>query len=51
VLLNDVKIGVVVADLFKVLGVVLTLLAWTNLLITDKVKKQSQNKKIEVIEV
>ena len=51
VLLNDVKTGVVVSDLFKVLGVVLTLLAWTNLLITDKVRKQKADKKVEVIEV
>ncbi len=51
VLLNDVKTGVFVSDLFKLLGVVLTLLAWTNVLITDKVRKQKADKKVEVIEV
>ena len=48
---NDITKGIVVGDLFKVLGVVITLLAWTNLLITDKVRKQKENKKVEVIEV
>ncbi|MFA7298594.1 MAG: hypothetical protein WC010_03025 [Candidatus Absconditabacterales bacterium] len=51
VLLNDVTTYVYIGDIFKVLGVVLTLLAWTNLLITDKVKKQKQDKNIEIIEV
>ena len=51
VLLNDVSTYVYVGDIFKVLWVVLTLLSWTNVLITDKVKKQKQDKKIEVIEV
>lgn len=51
VLLNDVSTHVYVGDIFKVLWVVLTLLAWTNLLITDKVKKQKQDKKVEIIEV
>ena len=51
VLLNDVTTNVYVGDIFKVLWVVLTLLAWTNMLITDKVKKQKQDKNIEIIEV
>jgi len=51
VLLNDIANHVYVADIFKVLWVILTLLAWTNVLITDKVKKQKQNKKVEIIEV
>jgi len=51
VLLNDVTTYVYIGDIFKVLWVVLTLLAWTNLLITDKVKKQKQDKNIEIIEV
>lgn len=51
VLLNDIANHVYVADIFKVLWVVLTLLAWTNVLITDKVKKQKQSKKVEIIEV
>lgn len=51
VLLNDVSTYVYVGDIFKILWVILTLLAWTNVLITDKVKKQKENKKIEIIEV
>ncbi len=51
VLLNDVSTYVYVGDIFKVLWVVLTLLAWTNLLITDKVKKIWSDKKVEIIEV
>ncbi len=51
VLLNDIINTVYVGDIFKVLWVVLTLLAWTNVLITDKVKKQKQDKNIEIIEV
>lgn len=51
VLLNDISTHVYVGDIFKVLWVVLTLLAWTNVLITDKVKKQKQDRKVEIIEV
>ena len=51
VLLNDIINYVYVGDIFKVLWVVLTLLAWTNVLITDKVKKQKQEKNVEIIEV
>ncbi len=51
VLINDVSTHVYIGDLFKVLGVILTLLAWTNVLVTDKVKKIQANKKVEVIEV
>jgi hypothetical protein len=51
VLLNDVANYVYVGDIFKVLWVVLTLLAWTNILITDKIIKKSNQKNIEVIEV
>jgi len=42
---------VYVGDLFKLIGVVLTLLARTNVLVTDKVKKEKADKKIEIIEV
>lgn len=51
VLLNDITHHVYVADIFKVLWVILTLLAWTNVLVTDKIKKQKQNKKVQIIEV
>ena len=51
VLLNDVTTYVYVGDIFKVLWVVLTLLAWSNLLITDKIQKKKQEKNIEIIEV
>lgn len=51
VLLNDIAHHVYVGDIFTFLGVVLTLLAWTNVLITDKVRKVKADKKIEIIEV
>ncbi len=51
VLLNDITTYVYVGDIFKVLWVVLTLLAWSNLLITDKIQKKKQEKNIEIIEV
>ena len=51
VLLNDITKHIYVGDIFTLLGVVLTLLAWTDVLITDKVKKIKADKKIEIIEV
>lgn len=51
ILLNTIETYVYIWDIFKVLGVVLTLLAWTNVLITDKVKQQKQQKNMEIIEV
>ena len=51
VLINDITTHVYVGDLFKVLWVVLTLLAWTNILITDKIKKIKSDKKVEIIEI
>jgi ABC-type sulfate transport system permease component len=51
VLLNDITTKVYVGDIFSLLGVVLTLLARTNVLITDKVRKVKADKKVEIIEV
>jgi hypothetical protein len=51
VLLNEPSKFVHVSDLFKLIGVIITLLAWTNVLITDKVKKKKEDSKIEIIEV
>ena len=51
VLLNDITHYVYVGDIFKVLWVILTLLAWTDILVTDKVIKKKQEKNIEVIEI
>ena len=51
VLLNNITTYVYVWDIFKVLWVVLTLLAWSNLLITDKIQKKKQEKNIEIIEL
>lgn len=51
ILLNDVTTRVYVGDIFKVLWVVLTLLAWTNLLITDKIIKRKNEKNVEIIEI
>lgn len=51
VLLNDVSNHVYIADIFKVVWVILTFLAWTNVLITDKVKKVWIDRKVKIIEV
>lgn len=51
VLINNPADMVYVGDLFKLMWVVLTLLAWTNVLVTDKVRKEKADKKIEIIEV
>lgn len=51
VLINDISTHVYIWDIVKIFGVIITLLAWTNVLITDKVKKQQTNKKVQVIEV
>lgn len=51
VLVNNPTDMVYVSDLFKLIGVVLTLLAWTNVLVTDKVRKEKADKKVEIIEV
>ena len=51
VLINDVSTRVYVGDIFKVVWVVLALLAWTNVLITEKVKKIWTDRKVKVIEV
>lgn len=51
VLLNDVSNHVYIADMFKVVWVILTFLAWTNVLITDKVKKVWIDRKVKIIEV
>jgi len=51
VLLNNATNMVYVSDIFKLIWVVLTLLAWTNVLVTDKVKKAKADSKIEIIEV
>lgn len=51
VLLNNITTYVYVGDIFKVLWVILTLLAWTNLLITDKIIKKTKEKNIEIIEI
>lgn len=51
VLLNDVSTHVYMGDIVKVLWVVLTLLAWTNILITDTILHKKQEKNIQVIEI
>jgi hypothetical protein len=51
VLLNDLTTYVYVGDIFKVVWVILTLLARTNVLITDKVKNKKQQKNVKIIEV
>lgn len=51
VLTNNISNSIFVADIVKLFGVILTLLAWTNILVTDKVKKQHSDNNIEIIEV
>ena len=51
IFINTPEQGVFVGDLLKLLGVLLILLAWTNVLITDKVNNDKKMKKIEIIEV
>ena len=51
IFINVVEQHVYIGDLLKLLGVVLMLLAWTNVLITDKVQKEQKGKKVEIIEV
>ena len=51
VLLNDIQHYVYIGDIFKVLWVILTLLAWSDILITDKILKKKQEKNIEIIEI
>jgi len=51
VLTNNPADMVYVGDLFKLVGVILTLLAWTNVLVTDKVRKEKADEKLEIIEV
>lgn len=51
VLVNDITKNIYIGDLFALLGVILTLLARTNVLITDKIRKQKADKKVNIIEV
>ncbi len=51
VLLNDVSHYVYVGDIFKVIGVILTLLARSNTLITDKIAKKTKERNVEIIEI
>ncbi|MEI7563503.1 MAG: hypothetical protein WCJ39_07915 [bacterium] len=51
IFLNTPERSVYVGDLMKLFGVLLILLAWTNVLITDKVNKDKKMKKVEIIEV
>lgn len=51
VLVNNSQNLIYIWDLVKVVWVVLTLLAWTNVLVSDKVKKQKEESKIEIIEI
>ena len=51
IFLNVPEQHVYVGDLLKLIGVLLILLAWTNVLITDKVNRDKKMKKVEIIEV
>lgn len=51
IFLNVPEQHIYVWDLLKLFGVLLMLLAWTNVLITDKVNNDKKMKKVEIIEV
>ncbi|MDR0282251.1 MAG: hypothetical protein LBI53_02780 [Candidatus Peribacteria bacterium] len=51
ILANDGTEGIIIGDLFSVLGVATLLLFPTNVLTTDKVKKKSSEKNQVIIEV
>lgn len=51
ILANDGASGIYIWDLFSVLGVVTLILFPTNILTTDKVKKQKKSKNEVIIEV
>jgi hypothetical protein len=51
VLVNDINKQIYLSDITKVLWVFITLLAFTNFFVTNKVKKQQQESKIEIIEI
>lgn len=51
VLVNNPEAMVYVADIFKLVWVILTLLAWTNILVTNKVQDKAKKNNIEIIEV
>lgn len=51
VLINNIEKWVYIGDIVSVLWVILTLLSWTNLLISQKILKKKADSKVEVIEV
>ncbi len=51
VLINNIDKQIYLADIIKVVWVVITLLAFSNFFITSKLQKQHQDKKVKVIEV
>lgn len=51
VLVNDMVKQIYIGDLSKLIWVIITLLAFTNFFVTNKVKKQHQDSKIEIIEI
>lgn len=51
VLINNTSQGVYIADLIKIVAVVLIVLSPTNILHTDKVMKKDKAKWVEIIEV
>jgi len=51
VLVNDINKQIYVGDIVKLLWVIITLLAFTNFFVTNKVKKQHEESKVEIIEI
>jgi cytosine/uracil/thiamine/allantoin permease len=51
VLINNPENYIYIADITKILGSVLIVLAWTNFFVSKKAKKQKEDSGIEIIEV
>lgn len=51
VLINIPDQKIYISDIIKVFGVIISLLSWTNVFITSKVKKEKETKKVEIIEI
>ncbi len=51
ILVNNPDYYVYIADFTKILGALLTVLAWTKVFVSSKAKKEKEDKNIEIIEV
>lgn len=51
VLINNVDLNIYISDFIKILWVCFLMFCWNNVLITDKIKKQKNDSKLEIIEI